>query len=436
MRHHLASSRLAARAGIRQVVAVQHADTAAVALDRQVGSLWQELLRIIASPAGFAEDYKRALAVLHRLQPVIYSGLWQRLGKLARWSYDAAAKATAQELPIEYLQAAVVRRRVGESRQLTEDVIPADLLDPLRSPETLSPEEARELFRSLLFQPPSEEAISRILAPVLPSADWLARGIGDKQKRQAEDLAQQLALGLSQGLTQREVAKTLLPYVDGSRVRARRAARTFGIYVAQKGQEHAHEAVDDLTVGRQIHAQLDQFTRPAHRHRNGTIFYYRPGPGQANMRECPHPPLEGDQRTIAWNCRCFLTVVLSPPEHLHDASARTVFVDNSHAVIPDPSVYSDWFRGADLRSRRLAVGSRRYAVVSDRLGTTPEFEHFIDPETGQPLTIAELKRETPVQRAERVAKVRALVAQRREAIRTVAMFGFEPPSGRRRAHAT
>lgn len=79
-------------------------------------------------------------------------------------------------------------------------------------------------------------------------------------------------------------------------------------------------------------------------------------------------------------------------------------------------MYSDWFARADERRRRIAVGARRYALVQGQ-EKSPGWESFLDPTSGQLLPLATLRAETPTQRRERVAKVRALVANRREQLR-------------------
>jgi hypothetical protein len=77
---------------------------------------------------------------------------------------------------------------------------------------------------------------------------------------------------------------------------------------------------------------------------------------------------------------------------------------------PDHVVYSDWWRSADERRRRVAVGTRRYSLVRDLLGAEPEWEHFVDPETGQLLGHAELRGEEPKDRHARVNRVRHVLA--------------------------
>jgi hypothetical protein len=304
----------------------------------------------------------------------------------------------------------------------------ADLLAPLRPPSALADADQRTLLASLLFPPPSQDQVAQLLAHVLPSRDWLARGIGDRQKKDAEDLAHEIAAGMSQGMSQRAIAKAARPYLDGSRVRAARAARTFGVYIAGQMQERCHHQAQHLFAGQQVHASLDEHTRPLHRHRNGTIYWYEPRPGQEGMDKCPHPPREADG-SLAWNCRCFLTPVLKPPADLvADPQRMAALEKGAAALAPDHAVYSDWWASADERRKRLAVGSRRYDAAAKALdGGAPSWEQFVDPKTGKRLSIGRLSTESPRQREKRIDKVRREVAVRKEMLRLTRTYGFVPP---------
>src|SRR5271165_2967652 len=96
-----------------------------------------------------------------------------------------------------------------------------------------------------------------------------------------------------------------------------------------------------------------------------------------------------------------------------------VFTQAAGRVVPNPAVYSEWFAAAPENRQRTAVGTRRYSLVQDLVGT-PAWEHFVSPETGGLLTVPELRGESPEARTERVAKVRAISARRREQLRQVA----------------
>jgi len=194
---------------------------------------------------------------------------------------------------------------------------PTDYADPFREPARpeMSDERKREIFTHLLFPQPDEDWTNRILALVMQGQTWYQAL--DASMRAAEygpdRLANIVATGYALGKSQRDIATDVLPWVDGLRWRGARVARTFGLAVAGRAQREMHEQVDDLTIGFMVRATLDERTRPAHRLRNGTVFYRQPdgsflskvpvpGPPGKLLREMPHPPVEGDG-SLSWNCR-------------------------------------------------------------------------------------------------------------------------------------
>jgi hypothetical protein len=93
--------------------------------------------------------------------------------------------------------------------------------------------------------------------------------------------------------------------------------------------------------------------------------------------------------------------------------------------VPDPLVYSEWFGRTDERRRAVAVGAGRYAEMLRALdGQAATWEHFLDPETGDLVPRDRLRAESPTARAERTAKVRALIAERRRLLRQAAVTGW------------
>jgi hypothetical protein len=293
----------------------------------------------------------------------------------------------------------------------------------------LDPGEERNILRDVLFPPTPEADVRHFLAPLVRPFDWLTVG-GDAHKKIPEDLASQYANLVSQGLSQRDIAKEIRPYLDGSRMRAARFARTFGMHVAHGAQLAADDGLGDLLMGYQIRAVKDEHTRSWHAHRDGTIYYKNPHGNQLGFDRMPRPPLESpDPRDrpagaseIAFNCRCYVVPVLSPLEELEQHPAFTTAADK---LVPDPATYADWFAKAPERERRLAVGSRRYRTVQAKVAN-PEWHHFVDPDKGTLVPVQTLKREPSVKRAERVQKVQRVIAQRREDVRRVSTFGFEP----------
>ena len=269
----------------------------------------------------------------------------------------------------------------------------------------------------MLFPPPDAATIDRVVY----SHGWWDRLAAGTRLASPDVLASILASGIAQGHSQQEIARTLLPAVDGVRASARRVARTECLRVAGDTQLKMHDQLGDLVTGFQIHCTLDQFTRPAHAARSGTIYYKHPGPGQLGLESMPRPPAEADG-SIAWNCRCFTTAVLSDPGGIAD---DPVFLTAEKKLVPDPLTYSTWWQTTDDRRRKVAVGVRRFHAVRDALGHEPRWEHFLGLD-GALLPLDVLKAETPVARQERLAKVAALLAPRREGLRQTAMFGFIP----------
>src|SRR6185436_7618667 len=214
-----------------------------------------------------------------------------------------------------------------------------------------------------------------------------------------------------------------LPVVDGVRSSARRIARSEALRVAGAIQERAWDGLGDMAIGLQVRNPLDERTRPAHRLRHGSIYYKEPKPGQKSIDEAPHPPIEPDG-TIAWNCRCVLTPVLAPPDYLDDA-AKKLFAETP-AFRNDPATYAEWFASADEKSRRLAVGTRRYEAARAVTGEAkPSYAVFVDPT--QPdaiLSVTHIQSETAGERAHRVAVVGRLVDERRELIKRVERLGL------------
>ncbi|MBY0523446.1 MAG: phage head morphogenesis protein [Gemmataceae bacterium] len=412
---NLLSSRLAARTGTRQLDALAKSDAAADAVDTSIVLVWRRLMRLLQDaadqqaaarvfvpPPGFKFAVARLLA---ELRDDAHASLSRHFNALARWGYDSSARTMADTLPASYVKAALIRRHLGESRALTE-------ADP---PIAADVEQ--------LFPPPSLQQVLQILHVPIHGSTWTQALDKATQLADPARWAHAVASGFAAGQTPRQIAQALQPVVQGVQSSARRIARTYGMQIAHRGQMEAHAQVDDLIIGYQVHALLDQHTRPEHAHRNGTIYYKTPGAGQLGLDQCPHPPLEADG-SMAWNCRCWLSPVMTPLQRLMDAPA---FAAPETPLVPDHAVYSQWFATADESRRRLAVGTRRLRLMNQLAGDEgPSWEHFVDPETGGLLSTAELHAESDVARAERIAKARAVIAHRGRQLAQVATFGFLP----------
>lgn len=137
-----------------------------------------------------------------------------------------------------------------------------------------------------------------------------------------------------------------------------------------------------------------------------------------------------NSRILVSNCRCRLAVVLAPSKRItSDPQLMAVFQDAKHKAVADPITYAEWFAKADDKRRGVAVGARRYRTMAAQLepGEQISWEHFLDAKTAEPLPLKTLEAESAAKRAERVAKVRALLAERRRLIQQVGTFGFLLP---------
>ncbi len=443
----LFTSRLAAHSEIRQVEASRLADAAADAVDQVFAREWRRIVRSLNTPlVGHARD--QALRGLLRILPAARSSIDQGLRRIAEWGHRSARRNLQTTLPLRYLQSAAVSIF---QESLLEDVTSPAGRAP--SPGTLElilrnmgkgeeagleattnfafavfgddPAVRKQAFMDMLFPPPPKATVDEIVYAKVNGLTWLQRlEHATRTSATPQRLAETVAQGVAAGDTQQQIARRLLPVVDGVRSTARRIARTEGLRVAQEIQVRAWDGLGEMLQGYQIRAVLDERTREEHRLRNGTIYYKDPKPGQHGLEECPRPPLEADG-TIAWNCRCTLSPVLAPPDYL-DASALKLFRDNESMLVPDPATYSDWFAGAGPRARRVAVGTRRYAAAREVIGSEPGYEIFVDPDddAGGLMSIDRLRNEGAFERTKRINRVRSLIDQRRKLIRNVNLLGL------------
>lgn len=449
---NLPTSRLAARTGVSQVEALLKADRAAEAAERAVHRVWRRLLALLATEPTPWDAWRGARVILAGLHAETHGTVMHGLRGLGRFGHKEAAKSLSRTVPLPLLRYAARRARTRVPRPYLEAGPGAlgfssapphfdDDTQPLREPayDSLSADEQRERFEELLFAPPPESELDRIVRATTGGVSWEQRLQAATSLAGPEQLAGLLLSSMAGGKSQREVMQDILPHVDNVRTTARRIARTEGMRVANAMHFEASEQLGpDVVPGYQIHATLDQNTRPAHAARNGTIYWREPKAGQKGFDEMPSPPQEADGST-AHNCRCFMTALLTPPEGLFDDKAAVAeFRTATDKTIPDPAVYSEWFDQADEPRRRLAVGTRRYSAVADKLGKEPGWEHFVTPD-GDLVPLGRLKAETAKQREKRADAVRAVMAERRELVREVGARGFllpeEPAREPRRAKA-
>ena len=271
MRLSKATQRLAEAGKARQRDLLWAVDAVGTAAGRAISAVWRRLLTLLRAGGDWASLYQRSYALLDFLPDQVSATLRSGLGRL----YQQAHRASV-----------------------------LDLQSALTLP--------------VLFEPPAEATLLRYLSDLVRPADWVPLGTDD-DKRIPHDLAQRFANLASQGQSQRDVAKALLPYFEGTQYRARRFARTIGLDVAHQAQLDADQGLGDMLVGYQVHAVHDEHTRPWHASRDGTVYYRDPKPGQKGWPQMPRPPREApDSRerppntpALAFNCRCYLTPILA-----------------------------------------------------------------------------------------------------------------------------
>lgn len=456
--NHL-SSRIAARSHARQIEAILMADRAVLAVDRAIIHLWQYLLKAFSHQSPLAVQTHAHRALVH-LVPVARQILHRELFKIARYGHRAAVESM-DVLPTKYLATAARSRILPVQESLLEaDVLPwAGVLDrggskirpgiielvlqalglasdPFaqtqlqfgqRSEPTedqMTPKQKRQALAGFLFPPPSEEQVKRIVYAPMAGVTWEERlERATRTSATPRQLAEIVGEGVAQGKMASQIAKDLLPVVDGVRSTARRIARTESLRVFNSVNHEAHQGLGDMIRGYQIHATLDQNTRPEHAARNGTIYYVSPKAGQKGLDEMPHPPMEADG-TEAWSCRCWTSPVLLPADYIEEDPALTAVFRNAQSeVAPDPVAYNEWFDGADEKRRRLAVGGRRYDAMKEEFGGQPPWSAFIDPNTGSLVPLATLERESTRARTKRIGQVSRAIDERAAALRRVLSFG-------------
>jgi SPP1 gp7 family putative phage head morphogenesis protein len=276
---------LSSHSRARHEAAIARADSAATAVDREVLAVWRRLLALLREQDGLPvpdpfEAQARAEDLFEPMAPAVATRLRVRLRSLARWGWKSAQQGVVEALP-----------RRGLERVFTSYLAEAE-----------GSEEAIQPLVSLLFPAPDEDEITQLMG-----RGWLDQLSRATSLARPEQLAAIVGAGFAAGKTQSEIARDLLPTVDGFRTSARRVARTEGLRIAHAAQMACHEQLGDLVAGYSIHATLDARTRPAHAARDGLTWYKDEGtPMQVALK------MEASTLPDAYNCRCYLSPILRP----------------------------------------------------------------------------------------------------------------------------
>lgn len=254
---------------------------------------------------------------------------------------------------------------------------PSGTFDLSAGIELLGDEAARDLFQSLIFPPPDESVVRAVVF----QSNWVQRLATQTALGTPDAIASKVVQALATGKKVNELARDLLPVVNGVRSTARRIARDENMHAAHAMQHQAWAQLGDMVTGYQVNAVLDERTRPLHRARNGQVFYKQPKGSQLGMNECPQPPREADG-SHAYNCRCFLTPVLMVAD------------DEGNNITPpapiDRDATAEWFDDTSERNQRIAVGVERFELAKDMLGRKPSWLDFTD-QAGNMLPVDSLR---------------------------------------------
>lgn len=371
------TARIAAHGLRRQVQALGHADALGDAAERLVHAAWLRLLAVIRTATG-PHDGPRILdaacTIFAPLGGHLIGLMGQNLEALATQTHATAAEALTDRLPVKMLAAVALR-----DRPIQEDEAPIfpglitfmpDAATPFTLPitfEALSAEAQKELFQKLLFPPPPLQQVRRLVY----AGDWWQRLETQTKLALPDEIAPILRRSFAAGQSIRDLARDLLPAVDGVRSTARRIARSETMRISHTIQWQADQQVDELIVGHQVFAVdggHSPSSRPEHKKRHATIYYKQPRAGQKGMDECPHPPYEADG-TLAFGCRCWLAAVFMDPDDIAAEPVRPGTVD--------PELTAEWFDEASERERQTAVGVVRYRAAKRALGRKPRWGDLV-----------------------------------------------------------
>lgn len=412
--------RLASALHLLHIEQISRTETIADKVEQIIRSHIDEAVGAIVSSNGQGDSVFRAAALFREAFDNAIVETEKLLAKMVLAAHQGTGQCVVDSIPLNwFLLVRPDAPHVFEAE--TPKLFSINELEPvLRG--NLSGAEKKRMALELLFPPPSRSFITAAIQsrdnttglPWQTRMRSLSSLFGDPVS-----LASQISFAYSRGENIRDLTERILPQVKGVLSSAKRIARTESRRIAMQVQQDDFGEIDDLMIGQQILAVMDENTRPEHAARNGTVFYKEPKAGQQSLADAPTLP-------DAPNCRCWYSPVLMPPKQVRDDPALAAkFENKSGNQIPDPSSYGDWFANADDKRRRLAVGSSRYQAIVDRFGPgyQPRWEEFIQPD-GTLLARTTLESETDAKRLERMQKVQAAMTERAQLFRQVSQTGF------------
>lgn len=317
----------------RQTRAINRGDTIALAVDRAVGKLWSELMRVLDAP----DAAERVKQIMRRLNAVVREAIGARLLLVAKTVHDGIRGDLLGSLQFK--------------RKVTEDINddPALWLDMLRRffpqvasyipdeptalPLVLSGQERLgKLFQQYVLPALSgPDALRIILAPT-DGVTWVDRIARITALAPPETVAAMVLHSTAAGESRVEMARRLQPILQGVKSSAMRVARTEGARVANQSAWEAHEQLAPLIDGYEVSGVRDANSRPWHLARHGVVYYREPANGQKGFDSMPKPPFEppnmdglptGEPR-LAFNCRCFLSPHFRTVDHEGEETSESV----------------------------------------------------------------------------------------------------------------
>lgn len=318
------------------------ADHAIDRLDETLGMRWLQLLGVIRTPRDYPTNVVRAREILNGLIQEFETFTDEALHSTAFTARRTTRRAFFATLPDELLENQVIGGllEAKSKRRLKKRVV--------------KPLTENEIFKIVRSGRYGERL--RKWASTLTRADKVARI---------------LAQGIANELSVNEIAASIAPYVKNYADAAKRILKTEAARIHNEILENTFEQFDDIIVGYQIIAILDDRTRPHHATRHGKIWYVHKFPYASDRPGLPDEP----------NCRCTYTVLLRDGVRGHGVPASST------------RLYSTWFDRQAVATKQKIVGKARWKAVKEKI-PRPSWNDFVNPSTGRLIKTDTLERKS------------------------------------------